>query len=120
MHNIQNEVILCYLLSKHEHLLLSAMALKFLRDKGISHMDLKPQNLLISGRDKNSILKVAGELLHIKKRDLLDASFYWYTSTVYHTKLIHSPLMMLITIMGNVPWKKSIVTLKILIKLLNH
>eukprot|EP00058_Branchiostoma_floridae_P009420 XP_002594908.1 hypothetical protein BRAFLDRAFT_110776 [Branchiostoma floridae] len=35
-----------------------AMALQFLRSKNISHMDLKPQNILLSSRD-NPVLKLA-------------------------------------------------------------
>ena len=39
-----------------------AMALQFLREKGIAHMDLKPQNLLLSGRGRSTVLKVAGKV----------------------------------------------------------
>ena len=35
-----------------------ALALQFLRDKGIAHMDLKPQNLLLTGM--KPVLKVGG------------------------------------------------------------
>ena len=42
-------------------ILFSAMALQFLREKQISHMDLKPQNLLLSGNSRHPVLKVAGE-----------------------------------------------------------
>ena len=38
-----------------------ALALQFLRSKGIAHMDLKPQNLLLTG-DRRPILKVAGKV----------------------------------------------------------
>ena len=42
-----------------------AMALQFLHEKGIVHMDLKPQNLLLSGGEK-PLLKVAGKLYYQK------------------------------------------------------
>lgn len=37
----------------------AALALQFLRDKGIAHMDLKPQNLFLTG--EKPILKIGGE-----------------------------------------------------------
>lgn len=37
----------------------SALALQFLRANNIAHMDLKPQNLLLSARE-NPVLKLAG------------------------------------------------------------
>ena len=37
----------------------AALALQFLRDKGIAHMDLKPQNLFLA--EERSVLKVGGE-----------------------------------------------------------
>lgn len=39
----------------------SALALQFLHANGIAHMDLKPQNLLLSAR-QNPVLKLAGKL----------------------------------------------------------
>mmetsp|Transcript_7663 Transcript_7663/g.10580 ORF Transcript_7663/g.10580 Transcript_7663/m.10580 type:complete len:745 (-) Transcript_7663:71-2305(-) len=36
-----------------------ASALKFLRSKNIIHRDLKPQNLLLTSRDENAVLKIA-------------------------------------------------------------
>ena len=51
--DISNAVpTVCYLLSL-------ALALQFLRSKGIAHMDLKPQNLLLTG-DRKILLKVGG------------------------------------------------------------
>ena len=39
----------------------SALALHFLHANGIAHMDLKPQNLLLSAR-QNPVLKLAGNI----------------------------------------------------------
>lgn len=39
-----------------------ALALQFLRSKGISHMDLKPQNLLLTAPPK-PILKIGGKFI---------------------------------------------------------
>lgn len=36
-----------------------ACALQFLNERNISHLDLKPQNILLSG----SVLKLAGDLM---------------------------------------------------------
>lgn len=41
----------------------TALALQFLQVKGIAHMDLKPQNLLLTGGNTNPALKVAGMLI---------------------------------------------------------
>ncbi len=42
-------------------LLSAALALQFLRTKGIAHMDLKPQNLLLTGGGgRKTVLKLAG------------------------------------------------------------
>lgn len=38
----------------------TACALQFLHERNISHLDLKPQNILLSG----SILKLAGDHMH--------------------------------------------------------
>lgn len=38
----------------------AACALQFLRSKGIAHMDLKPQNLLLSITGNRYVLKVGG------------------------------------------------------------
>ena len=40
-----------------------ALALQFLRDKGIAHMDLKPQNLLLTGETPVPVLKVGGKFV---------------------------------------------------------
>ena len=41
--------------------LFSALALHYMREKNISHMDLKPQNILLASNEKhNPVLKVAG------------------------------------------------------------
>ena len=39
-----------------------ALALQFLRSKGIAHMDLKPQNLLLTAPPK-AILKIGGTFI---------------------------------------------------------
>lgn len=39
--------------------LLLALAMQFLRSKGIAHMDLKPQNILLTDPPR-PILKIAG------------------------------------------------------------
>ena len=41
-------------------LLFSALALQYMRAQNVSHMDLKPQNILLSSKS-SPILKVAGE-----------------------------------------------------------
>ena len=40
-----------------------ALALQFLHEKGIAHMDLKPQNLLLTGGVK-PVLKIAGIVIY--------------------------------------------------------
>ena len=40
-----------------------ALALKYLRDNNVCHMDLKPQNLLLVARPKLT-LKVGGKIFH--------------------------------------------------------
>lgn len=45
--------------NKTNLLMIVASALKFLRSKNISHMDLKPQNMLLSTQD-DPVLKLAG------------------------------------------------------------
>ena len=52
-------VKLCSML---EALCVLAMALKFLRDRNISHMDLKPQNLLLSS-SHDPVIKIGGQLV---------------------------------------------------------
>lgn len=42
----------------------TACALQFLNERNISHLDLKPQNILLSG----SVLKLAGDLTHSGKQ----------------------------------------------------
>lgn len=48
-----------YLPLTYNSMFCAALALQFLRDKGIAHMDLKPQNLFLTG--ERPVLKVGGE-----------------------------------------------------------
>jgi len=43
-------------------LFISALALQYMREKNVTHLDLKPQNILLSGLHKPQ-LKIAGECI---------------------------------------------------------
>lgn len=55
----------------------SALALQFLRAHNIAHMDLKPQNLLLSARE-NPVLKLAGMYLNTDQPlSIIAYAFFW-------------------------------------------
>lgn len=41
----------------------SALALQYLRSRGVAHLDLKPQNILLSSSTK-PVLKIGGTCIH--------------------------------------------------------
>ena len=45
----------------HIMITVTALALQYMRSMHVSHMDLKPQNILLSSQT-NTVLKVAGEI----------------------------------------------------------
>ena len=49
-----------HLNDKNCNYLCAALALQFLREKGVAHMDLKPQNLLLTRGAHVPVLKVGG------------------------------------------------------------
>lgn len=61
----------------------TACALQFLHEQNISHLDLKPQNILLSG----SVLKLAGESLaaHTRIQTQINFRVSEIISPIYHT-----------------------------------
>lgn len=54
----------------------TACALQFLHDRNISHLDLKPQNILLSG----SVLKLAGDLMTLRYSH---AQTHWFSCVLF-------------------------------------
>lgn len=73
----------------------TACALQFLHERNISHLDLKPQNILLSG----SVLKLAGDLILTQKLNTNPCEFTTQTINRSYPLQKHVDSLIIFTIM---------------------